>query len=116
MDRRALGTNGEDVAARYLEGLGYRIVERNFRCKLGEIDVVAQAGRTVVFCEVKTRRSARWGEPSEAVNLRKQARIRRLGAVWLAERAVRAHDVRFDVVSVTWNAGEPNVDHIVGAF
>lgn len=116
MDRRALGAKGEDVAAGYLEGLGYRIVERNFRCPLGEIDVVAQTGGTVVFCEVKTRRSARWGEPSEAVNPSKQARIRRLGAVWLAERAVRARDVRFDVVSITWHDQGPSVAHLIGAF
>lgn len=117
-DRGTLGRSGEDAAAAHLQAQGYTIVERNFRCKTGEIDIVAEADGTLVFCEVKTRRTARWGEPSEAVDPRKQARLRRLGVAWLAERGVRAQAVRFDVVSVVEGGpgGEHRLEHIVDAF
>jgi putative endonuclease len=108
--------DGEDAAAAHLEASGYTILERNYRCKDGELDIVAGRGRTIVFCEVKTRRSDRWGDPSEAVHPRKQARIRRLAANWLAERGARACEIRFDVVSVVMLGGGMELDHIVGAF
>lgn len=111
-----LGSRGEDLAAAFLERRGYEILERNHRCKTGEIDIVARDGSTLVFCEVKTRRTSRWGEPYEAVDFRKQARIRRLAALWLAERNPGASSVRFDVISITLGGGEPGIDHFAGVF
>lgn len=115
-ERGLLGKTGEDIAAEHLIGRGYRILQRNYRCKAGEIDIVAGRGRTVVFCEVKTRRTDRWGQPSEAVGHLKQGRLRRLAATWLAEHEVRASNVRFDVFSVVADKGRPVVTHIEDAF
>jgi putative endonuclease len=112
----ALGRAGEDVAARYLRRLGFAIVERNWRCPQGEIDLVAAKGGLIVFCEVKARRSSAWGEPSEAVDPRKQARIRRLAGRWLAEHRRHARIIRFDVVSIVVEGGPPEVVHIPDAF
>jgi putative endonuclease len=115
-DRGVLGNDGESVAADYLERHGYEIVDRNYRCKAGEIDIVARHRDTIVFCEVKTRRTDRWGEPSEAVHHRKQARLRRLAAAWLATHRVSSTCVRFDVVSIVGGRASPEVDHLVDAF
>jgi putative endonuclease len=114
--RPQLGRDGEDLASDLYERAGYTVLERNFRCSSGEIDVIAARDNTIVFCEVKTRRTDRWGEPSEAVNHRKQARLRRLAAIWLAERRPGPVDVRFDVVSVIVAGGASRVTHLEDAF
>ncbi|MEA2460812.1 MAG: putative endonuclease [Actinomycetota bacterium] len=117
MDARpALGRLGEDAAADLYENLGFSVLERNFRCNEGEIDIVAARDRLVVFCEVKTRRTDHWGEPSEAVNYRKQSRLRKLAAVWLRERRAGSVDVRFDVVSVIVADGTTKVTQLTDAF
>ncbi len=109
--RRMLGAAGEDVAAAWYEDRGYEILERNWRRREGEVDLIARQGRTVVFCEVKARTSDRFGSGAEAVRVPKQRRIRRLAARWLSEltpAAGRARvEVRFDVVSIT--AGDVEV-------
>ena len=109
--RQALGAAGEDAAAAWYEGRGYEVLERNWRRREGEVDLIARQGRTVVFCEVKARTSDRFGTGAEAVLAPKQRRIRRLAARWLSELTPAAGrsrvDVRFDVVSVT--AGEVEV-------
>ena len=102
--RRARGQAGEDRAARWYEARGYRVVDRNWRCREGELDLVCvePATGTVVFCEVKARSSDRYGSPFEAVTPRKQARVRALATRWLREHrgAVVARRVRFDVAGV----------------
>jgi putative endonuclease len=95
---------------------GFEIVDRNWRCGHGEIDIVARRGRLLVFCEVKTRRTPRWGEPSEAVNFEKRNRLRRLAAEWMHARRPGAVEVRFDVVSVIVRAGKVVANHIPDAF
>ena len=114
--RGILGKDGEDVAAAHLQSRGYRVLERNFRCDAGEIDIIAERDGALVFCEVKTRRTDRWGQPSEAVHPRKQARIRRLAAAWLGASGRRAHSIRFDVVSVVVEPGASRLEHIEDAF
>ena len=102
--RRRLGAVGERWAAEHLARLGYTIVDRNYRTRWGELDLVAHAHGTLAFVEVKTRRaSGRAGSPFEAVGARKQAQVRRMAAVWLAGVTDRPHaeDLRFDVVGVT---------------
>ena len=117
MDARAdLGRGGEDVAERLYRKMGFRILERNFRCKAGEVDLIARRGPLLVFCEVKCRRTDRWGEPSESVGPAKQARLRRLAAVWLGQRRPGSVDIRFDVVSVIVRRGRTYVRHIPDAF
>src|SRR5687768_6006497 len=114
--RTGLGDVGEDVAERLYRKMGFRVLDRNFRCERGEIDIVARRGPLLVFCEVKTRRTDRWGEPSEAVHHAKQARLRRLAAIWLGRRRPGAVDIRFDVVSVIVRRGRTYVRHIPDAF
>jgi putative endonuclease len=103
--RRALGSDGEARAARWYEDHGYEVLERNWRRREGEVDLIVRRDRTVVFCEVKTRTSGRFGTGAESVLEAKQRRIRRLAARWLSEltpAAGRARvEVRFDVVSIT---------------
>lgn len=98
----ALGAHGEDLAAEWYRSGGYRIVARNWRCREGEIDLIAARGGTVVIAEVKTRSSRSFGSPAEAVNHAKQRRLRTLAARWLASSDGPRHpvQVRFDVVSV----------------
>lgn len=114
--RADLGRDGEDAAERLYRRLGFRILERNFRCKAGEVDLVARKGPLLVFCEVKSRRTDRWGDPSENVGFAKQARLRRLAAAWLGARRPGAVDIRFDVVSVIVRRGRIYVRHIPDAF
>lgn len=95
-----VGRYGEDVAARHLNEIGYQVLQRNWRCDLGEIDIVARDGDCLVVCEVKTRRSAVCGHPVEAVTPAKLARLRQLTARWLADSGLHPPQVRIDVVSV----------------
>jgi putative endonuclease len=99
--RRRLGADGEALVAAWYEANGYRVVARNWRCRDGELDIVAVRGRTLVVCEVKTRTSARFGVPAEAVTVVKQRRLRRLASTYLREAATfRPDTVRFDVAAV----------------
>ena len=111
-----VGRAGEERAAGLLERLGLRVIERNWRCPEGELDLIAVRGDLVVFCEVKTRRSRLWGDPSEAVHPRKQARLRRLAGRWLAEHRGRDRRVRFDVVSVVDGPDGIELLHLPDAF
>lgn len=113
--RAALGAYGETLAARYLTSRGMVVLDRNWRCELGEIDLVLRDGETLVFCEVKTRSSARYGSPLESVTARKAARLRRLAGRWLADHQVRPRDVRLDLVGVLVpRTGSPSVEHVAG--
>jgi putative endonuclease len=111
-----VGDAGEDAVAAWYAAAGYTVVARNWRVRAGELDVVARRGSTLVFCEVKTRRSDAFGSPAEAVTARKQARIRGLAGQWLAAHTTRAGIVRFDVASVRPNGRGWDVDVIEGAF
>ena len=116
-----LGRFGEDLASAHLERAGCVILDRNWRCRAGEIDIVARDGRELVFVEVKTRSSAAFGSPAEAITPAKAARLRSLALQWLVERRAAAEasaygDLRFDVVSVLRTTDGPQVEHVRGAF
>lgn len=115
-DRVALGAFGEELAARYLREQGMVILDRNWRCARGEIDIVARAGADLVVVEVKARRGTSAGYPVEAVTYRKLTRLRALAAAWLQEHPQwRPAGVRFDVVGVLVGTGEPSrIRHVVG--
>ena len=113
--REALGRHGEEVAAEYLRGVGMVVLERNWRCRLGEIDIVAVEGDCLAVCEVKTRRVLLAGGPIEAVTPVKLTRLRRLTAIWLAGQQRRFAQVRIDVVGVfVSTAGRSTVRHLKG--
>ena len=113
----ALGRHGEEVAARHLTAEGMVVLDRNWRCDAGEIDIVARDGDTLVVCEVKTRSGTAYGSPLEAVGDEKAARLRRLAARWLAAHPVRPAGVRIDVVGVLRPVRGPTVvRHVRGAL
>lgn len=113
----ALGRRGEDIAAWFLEQRGLVLLNRNWRCRDGELDIVATDGSRLVVAEVKTRSGSDFGTPAEAVTPAKAARIRRLASVWLSANRVGWCEVRFDVVAVLCPAGgEVRVEHLEGVF
>lgn len=115
--RRSLGAAGEEAVAGWYGAAGYRVLDRNWRCDDGELDLVVARRGVVVFCEVKTRRSTRFGSPAEAVTAAKQSRIRRLAARWLREHdRPRAGALRFDVASVDASGAQLEVSVIEAAF
>ena len=116
MNRREVGERGEVLAGRFLEAKGYRLLERNYRSRLGEIDLVCRDGQATVFVEVKTRTSDRFGHPAEAVIPRKQAKLRRLAQEYLVSHKLEDSEVRFDVLSVRLDAEPPTIEHLAGAF
>lgn len=95
------GRRGEDRAVAFLRASGYRILERNFRCKLGELDIVARDGDALVFVEVRTRSHARQGSALEAVGAAKQRQVARVAGYYLASRRMEGAPCRFDVVGIT---------------
>ena len=115
--RDEVGRRGEDEAAQYLRGLGYRIVGRRERVLRGDIDIVALDGRTVVFVEVRSRTDTAHGHPAETVGRVKQRRISELAAAYLRRHKLEDCSVRIDVVAVTFPPGEkPVVEHYQNAF
>lgn len=116
MRRIRTGKQGEDLAAAYLENAGYRIVVRNYRCVFGEMDIIAREGDTLVFSEVKSRKSGRFGEPQEAVGLEKQRKLSRIAMHYLQQKRLEATSARFDVIAVRIGSGEPEIDLIRNAF
>jgi putative endonuclease len=116
-NRRALGAAGESAAAEYLRKRGYRILESNVRCRLGELDLVALEGGTVVFVEVKSNRGGRYGAPEEMVTPAKQRRLTRLALWYLQRRGWLGRPARFDVVAVDWDRmGAASARHFPNAF
>jgi len=112
---RLLGERGETIAARHLTQRGMVLLDRNWRCDAGEIDLVLRDGHVLVICEVKTRTSTDYGDPLEAVGQRKADRLRRLGARWLLAHDCHPDDIRVDLVGVLTPPGRPvEVEHVEG--
>jgi len=117
MDNKSLGARGEEIAAAYLKGRKFTIVERNFRCKAGEVDIIARDGKTLVFVEVKTRRTLTFGPPQLALTPFKQRQISKAALTWLAKKKLFDTSARFDVVAILLPDHEvPVIDHIRDAF
>jgi putative endonuclease len=104
------------LAADYLEGLGWEIVARNYRCRGGEVDLVAVDAGVLAFVEVKTRRDERLGSPLEAVDGRKQRRMIRAALSFLSANGGIGLAARFDVVGIVWGDGAPRLEHVRNAF
>lgn len=113
--KQALGAYGEALAARHLIDRGMVLLDHNWRCPDGELDLILRDGDELVFCEVKTRRSVAYGSPLEAVTTTKFARLRRLASQWMAANDVRVFEVRFDVVGIVCpRGGAPMIEHVAG--
>jgi putative endonuclease len=114
--RKILGAEGERAAESLLRRQGYRVLARNYRCPLGEIDLVALDGKTVVFVEVKTRTDESFGDPLEALSARKQRQITRVAEHYLTAHRLADREARFDVVGVRWEDGQLACDLVKDAF
>jgi len=113
---KALGTKGENIAVRFLQKKGYRIVARNYKTPVGEIDIIARDGETTVFIEVKTRTVVSFGYPFEAVDNRKKHKLKNLALLYL-KRQGKESAVRFDVLSIFCrDNGIQDIEHIKDAF
>ncbi|MBR3249937.1 MAG: YraN family protein [Clostridia bacterium] len=110
--RHIIGKYGEDVAVRFLEQKGYKIIERNFSCRQGELDIIARNNEYIVFIEVKTRSNFLYGTPIEAVGKNKQKHIFRVAKYYLHIHRLENHFVRFDVIEVFIDRGIAKVNHI----
>jgi putative endonuclease len=114
--KQVLGGEGERIAEMYLTKKGYRVVERNYRCPVGEMDLIVLDRRVIVFVEVKTRSDHRFGIPLEAVRTRKQQKLVKTAQFFLAQHRLHNRDARFDVVGISVAGQEPVVEHIQNAF
>jgi putative endonuclease len=114
-DPKELGRQGEDAAVAYLTGVGMSVVARNWRCRHGELDVIARDGTALVFCEVKTRRGTAFGVPLGAITAAKCGRLRRLASLYLAEHGGHAGPIRIDAVGILWGPDDRLVvEHVRG--
>jgi len=115
-DRQIKGERGEAVAAGLLEKQGYKIIELNYRCKLGEIDIIARDGGTLAFVEVKTRRSERFGNPKWAVTPKKRRKISMVALEYLKSTRQMGCKARFDVVAILSGGERPQIELVKNAF
>ncbi len=114
--RKSLGDAGEALAARHLESLGFQIIARNHRTRRGEVDLIAEKGELLVFCEVRTRSSERFGSPEETVDARKQQRVVLAARDFLARFRGGERAVRFDVIAIVDGPRGPELRHVPDAF
>ena len=111
-----LGREGERIAERFLKKKGYKLVERNYRCAAGELDLIVLDQRVIVFVEVKTRTGMGYGTPLEAVEARKQQKMIYAAQFFLNAKKLSQREARFDVIGISWPGTEPQVEHIENAF
>jgi len=116
LNRRSVGTSGEEVAWEHLRRAGYALVAKNFRTRYGELDLVVEKGGVIVFVEVRSRRGERFGTALESVDWRKQRQIGRMAAEFVARRRLHDRRARFDVVAVEWQDAGPSIEHVENAF
>jgi len=115
-ERISLGKFGEDLARERLKDLGYRILKKNYRCSLGEVDLVARDGDVLVFVEIKTRKSESLGQIKEVVNRRKQAQLSKVALAYLKSNNLWGSKARFDVVAIRLIGGKKEIEIIKNAF
>jgi putative endonuclease len=114
--RKELGNRGEDIAARYLKQQGYTILTRNYRSRYGEVDIICTYEQAIVFVEVKTRTSTRFGSPEESITRNKIEHIRRVALIYLQSYPHHFKEMRFDVIGILMEGNEPHINHLVAAF
>jgi putative endonuclease len=116
MSSKLVGEKGEEIAVKYLKKKGYKIVERNYQSRIGEIDIIALDKNTLVFIEVKSRYSQRYGDPIEAVDNRKKEQISKMAKMYLNRKRLWHLNCRFDVVSIVFKENKPIVKILKDAF
>ena len=116
MEKKELGKKGEEIALRFLKKNGYHIIEKNYVCKMGEMDIIAKEKDTLVFIEVKTRTSTTFGPPQLAVNSSKQRQLSKVALYFLKEKGIEDVKARFDVVAILLGAKGEEIELIRDAF
>jgi len=116
VDKQDLGRQGEQLAAQFLHAQHYVIVARNYRCTFGEVDLIVQDRETLVFVEVRTQSGPTFGDPLESVTLRKQRQIAKVATHYTLRHHIDNRPLRFDVIGIRWECGEPRISHVKGAF
>ncbi len=116
MDPKSLGKIAEEIAQNFFEKKGYKLLEKNFRIKLGEIDLIFEKRNVIVFIEVKARTCNKYGLPQEAVTPKKQEQIRKVALAYLQKLKKDYNEIRFDVIAITVKDGIPQIEHISNAF
>ena len=116
--RKELGAKGEKLAVKFLKRKRYKIIQRNYRCKLGEIDIIAERNSTLVFVEVKTRQTAEFGPPQYAITAAKRHQISKAALSYIREKNLTGKSCRFDVIAITFSSDsrKPIIEHIGNAF
>jgi putative endonuclease len=114
--KQFIGKYGEELASQYLQDRGYLILERNWRCNLGEIDIVAKDKNRIVFVEVKTRSGIGYGHPFEAITANKVSRMRKLAAQWCSQHQQMGAKVRLDAIAILIHSGRVAVEHLKQVF
>lgn len=112
---KQLGSKGEDLAAKFLKDRGFKILSKNFKTPIGEVDIIAEHRKTIVFVEVKTRTNTAFGKPFEAVNLRKREKLKKLALFYIKHHRSDM-PVRFDVLSIEMDGENGRIEHIEDAF
>jgi len=115
-EKKKIGQKGENLAFAYLQNLGYKVLERNYRCKLGEVDIIALDNDTLVFIEVRTRSSLDFGLPQESINRRKRHQISKVALEYMTRKKLKNTPARFDVVAISLEPGKEKIDLIKDAF
>jgi len=105
LKKKELGAKGEEIAVRYLKRRGYRIIERNYRIRLGEIDIIAEQGDDLVFIEVKTRSGTHYGSPFESITVQKQMQLSKVALEYINKQGCNKRPARFDVVGIEFQVG-----------
>lgn len=111
-----IGKRGETLAISFLKKNGYRVIESNFRCRYGEIDIIAQDGKTVAFIEVKTKTSNRFGSPTQAIDSRKQRQVSKTALAYISQKRLTNYSARFDVVGINIKGSNSEIELIKNAF
>lgn len=116
--QRQLGAEGEKLAAKFLKRRGYKIVQRNYRCKLGEIDIIASRKGILIFVEVKTRTTEEFGQPQHAITPAKKNQISKAALSYIRENNLARQSCQFDVIAIMFSSGsrKPKIQHIENAF
>jgi len=116
--RKKTGSEGERMAAKYLKRKGYKIIQQNYRCKLGEIDIIAEQNKIIVFIEVRTKHTGKLGLPQYSVDENKRGQISRAALCYIKEKKITNQTCRFDVIAITFPSekDKPNIEHIENAF
>lgn len=116
--RKALGSKGEKLAVKFLKRKGYKIIQHNYRCRLGEIDIVAEYDGAVIFVEVRTKRTEEFGIPQSSITAAKRSQVSKAALYYIMEKKLLGRSCRFDVIAITFSTDshKPQIEHIENAF